>query len=69
MEELVAFLPEIALDAEAGRLVRNGIRIEPPAGAPEGDGPLRLTCEGRLVAIARVTDGLLRTDVVLQVIE
>jgi tRNA pseudouridine55 synthase len=70
VEELVAFLPEIALDPGDEQRVRNGIRIEPPAeqvGA--GEGPIRLTCEGRLVAIARLTDGLLRTDVVLQVIE
>ena len=71
VEELVAFLPEIALDAEGERLVRNGIRIEAPAGtaAGAGEGPIRLTCEGRLVAIARIADGVLRTDVVLQVIE
>ena len=71
VEELVAFLPEIVLDAEGERLVRNGIRIEPPVESPveEGEGPIRLTCGGRLVAIARLTEGLLRTDVVLQVIE
>ena len=74
VEELVGFLPEIALDDEGERLVRNGIRIEPPGPAQVGseggeEGPIRLTCGGRLVAVARITDGLLRTDVVLQVIE
>jgi len=68
VEELVGFLPEITLDAEHERLVRNGVRIEPRQEAV-GDGPFRLTHEGRLVAIARVSDGSLRTDVVLQVIE
>ena len=55
-------------------MVRNGIRIEPPEATEVGsgsgeEGPIRLTCGGRLVAVARITDGLLRTEVVLQVIE
>lgn len=68
-EELVAFLPEIRLGADDARRVRNGIRIEAPADEAGREGPIRLTCEGRLVAIARVEAGLLRTEVVLQVIE
>lgn len=63
-EALLPFLPEVELDAERARLVRNGIRIPAPEDAPEG--PLRLSFEGRLVAVARVADeGLLRTDMVL----
>jgi tRNA pseudouridine55 synthase len=69
VEELVSFLPEIPLGAEDAKLVRNGIRIEPPGGAPAEEGPIRLTCDEELVAVARLEGGLLRTDVVLQVIE
>jgi len=65
-EELVWFLPEIALDAEQARLVRNGIRIPAPAagGGAEGE-PHRLTLQGRLIAVARSREGLLVTDLVL----
>ncbi len=68
--DLVAFLPAIGLDAEAARRVRNGIRIEPPAGSGEAiaaaaDGPLRLLEDGRLVAVARLAGGRLRTEVVI----
>ena len=70
VEGLVGFLPEITLDSDQERLVRNGIRIEPPEPFRDRDDePIRLTHEDRLIAIARVNDGLLRTDVVLQVIE
>lgn len=64
LERLVAFLPELELDPGEARLVRNGIRLPaPPRAAAEA--PLRLTSEGRLVAIARVDAGELRTEVVL----
>jgi len=66
VEELVAHLPAVAIDSDDARRVRNGIRI--PA-ATTAAGPLRLTCEGSLVAIARAEAGLLRTEVVLPVIE
>ncbi len=60
---LVAFLPELELDAERARLVGNGVRIEAPPQCPAG--PLRIICEGRLVAIAAVIEGRLKTEVVL----
>jgi len=66
--DLVAHLSAIELDADDVRLVRNGIRIAAPADAP-GDEPVRLLGDGELVAIARAQDGLLRTEVVLPVIE
>lgn len=65
VEELVAHLPEVAIGAGAARRVRNGVRIPAADDARSGAGPLRLTCEGSLVAIARAEDGLLRTEVVL----
>lgn len=65
---LVAHLPVVELDAADVTRVRNGIRIPAPAEAPV-DEPLRLLAGGELVAIARSQDGLLRTEVVLPVIE
>jgi hypothetical protein len=62
----VAFLPAVELDPDAARLVRNGVKVEAPAGDDvPADEPLRLMCGGRLVAVARVAEGLLRTEVVL----
>ena len=69
VEELVVHLPAVELDGDDARRVQNGVRIPVPAEAEAGDGPLRLTREGRLVAIARACAGLLRTEVVLPVIE
>lgn len=67
VENLLPFLGEVDLSPEQAGRVRNGIRIEAPEAAGSGaDDPLRLTSEGRLIAIARVDeDGLLRTDMVL----
>lgn len=66
--ELVAHLPAVELGPEDVLRVRNGIRIPAPAGTP-ADEPLRLLAGGELVAIAHTQDGLLRTEVVLPVIE
>jgi tRNA pseudouridine55 synthase len=66
--ELVGYLPAIELDADAERLVRNGIRIEvpePAAAEAAGEGPVRLIGSGGLVAIATTVDGRLVTEVVL----
>jgi tRNA pseudouridine55 synthase len=68
--ELVAHLPGIELDADDERRVRHGIRIETPCGPPSGEeGPIRLTRDDRLIAIAHAEEGTLRTEVVLPVIE
>ena len=67
VEDLVAFLPRVELDSERARLVRNGIRIEAPPEVSGSPGPLRLTSAGALVAIARVEEDRLRTEVVLPV--
>lgn len=63
---LVAHLPEVRLDADSARLLRNGVRIEAPGAALAlGSGPLRVVAEGSLIAVARLDGGHLRTDVVL----
>lgn len=66
LEDLLGFLPEVRLGDERARLLRNGIRIEAPElGEEVSSGPLRVTCDDRLIAVARVANGLLVTDVVL----
>jgi tRNA pseudouridine55 synthase len=66
--ELLGHLPAVELDPDEARRVRNGIRIPEPAGIASV-GPIRLLANGELVAVARSQDGLLRTEVVLPVIE
>lgn len=63
---LLAHLPQVELDSERARLVRNGVRVEAPGAAlAHASGPFRLTSGGSLVAVARLEDGRLRTEVVL----
>ena len=70
VEELLPFLGEVELDPAQARMVRNGVRIPAPGAASGGQGPFRLSCEGRLIAVGRIEeDGRLRTEVVLPVIE
>jgi tRNA pseudouridine55 synthase len=59
-EELMSFLPERPLDAPEAERVSHGRQIP---GA--SDGPVRLTHEGRLIAIARPAGENLQPDVVL----
>jgi tRNA pseudouridine55 synthase len=81
VEDLTAFLPTVELDASAVERVGHGVALtggawgrdqEPqdgfrvPETAPGADRqPVRLTHEGRLIAIARVEDEHLRPEVVL----
>jgi tRNA pseudouridine55 synthase len=65
VEELLTFLPFLELGSDEARLVRNGVRIGAPAGVGADDGPLRLIHDGRLLAVARVFESELRTDMVL----
>lgn len=66
VEELIGHLPHFELDPGAEKQVRNGVRIPAPADGTGSDGgPVSLLSAGNLVAVARVTDGLLRTEVVL----
>lgn len=61
VEELMTFLPERTLDSKEADRVGNGVSI--PADGSEA--PLRLTHEGRLIAIARREGENLRPEVVL----
>ena len=72
VERLLDHLPERALDPEEARGVIHGVKLSHPeqteAGAGEEAGselPIRLTIDGRLLAIARPREGLLKTEVVL----
>jgi tRNA pseudouridine55 synthase len=60
VEELMGFLPERALDAAEAERIGHGRQLP---GASEG--PVRLTHEGRLIAIARPDGENLQPDVVL----
>jgi tRNA pseudouridine55 synthase len=61
VEELMSFLPEVKLDAEEAERVGHGIPVP-----GRGDAELvRLTHEGRLIAIARMKEDKLRSEVVL----
>jgi tRNA pseudouridine55 synthase len=59
-EEAMAFLPERALDESEAERVTHGAAIAGAAG-----GAVRMTHDGRLLAIARERDGALRPEVVL----
>ena len=67
--DLVAHLPAIEVGPGDERRIRNGIRIGLPAGIDAGTDPIRIMSGGDLVAVARARDGVLRTEVVLPVIE
>jgi tRNA pseudouridine55 synthase len=62
--EALGFLPERCLDPDEARRARHG---NPVAGTAEAGvvGPVRLTAEGELVAVAEPRDGLLRPVTVL----
>jgi tRNA pseudouridine55 synthase len=63
MEELTSFLPEHELDPTEAERVGHGIAVE---GGAEGAGEhVRLTHDGRLLAIARVETERLQPEVVL----
>jgi tRNA pseudouridine55 synthase len=61
--EALIFLPERVLGAEEADAITNGRWIE--AGA-EADGPIRLTHEGRLLAVGRRAEAAVRPEVVLE---
>jgi tRNA pseudouridine55 synthase len=63
VEELVSFLPERLLDAEEAEAVGHGRPVTEPFDVPPSH--VRLTHEGRLVAVARVDGENLRPEVVL----
>ncbi len=61
VERAMEFLPERPLQRDEAGRVRNGVAV------PDGDrgGAVRLTYEGRLLAVGRPRDGELRPEVVL----
>ncbi len=61
VEKLMAFLPEVFLDAAAAERVGHGVAVEGGVGADRA----RLTHDGRLIAIARSEEEKLRPEVVL----
>jgi tRNA pseudouridine55 synthase len=60
--EALGFLPEVRLDAEQAEAVSHGRAL--PAEEP-ADGPVRLSFEGELLAVARPEEGQLKPEVVL----
>ena len=62
VEAALAFLPERALGADEADRIAHGRGVE---AADEPEGPLRLTHEGRLLAVARRRGVTLRPEVVL----
>jgi tRNA pseudouridine55 synthase len=62
IESALVFLPERVLDPDEARRVRHGNAL----GAAEGEaGPVRMTADGRLVAVAERRNGSLRPVTVL----
>ena len=60
VEELMGFLPEVPLDTEAAERASHGVAVPGPA-----ERHVRLTHDGRLIAIARQDGEMLRPEVVL----
>jgi tRNA pseudouridine55 synthase len=66
LERALDFLPERPLDSDEARRARHGNAVE---GVVQGggDGPIRLTAEGQLVAVAEPRNGALKPVTVLSV--
>ena len=60
LEDALSFMPEVPLDADEARRVSHGQKLP-----GTGSGSLRLTHQGRLVAIAEVRDEMLKPTVVI----
>ena len=63
--QALAFLPERELSGEEAAGVSHGRSVAAARGAGDGGGPIRLTLEGELVAVARKADGEVHPEVVL----
>jgi tRNA pseudouridine55 synthase len=61
--EALDFLPERELDDHEAERTTHGVPLEPRG--DEGEGPLRLTHAGKLLAVARPREGGIRPEVVL----
>ncbi len=62
VERAVAFLPERRLSEEEAERVAHGVAVSAAEGV--GEGPVRMMAGGRLVAVGRRRDDLLRPEVV-----
>ena len=62
LADALPFLPERSLSAAEADAVRHG---RPVGDGPGAEGPVRLTFDGELFAVARERDGLLRPETVL----
>jgi tRNA pseudouridine55 synthase len=66
LEKALDFLPERALDSDQARRARHGNAVS-RLGDVGTDGPIRLTVDGELVAVAEPRDGALKPVTVLSV--
>jgi tRNA pseudouridine55 synthase len=64
LESALAFLPERRLDTDEARRARHGNSVTGTTGVI-GEGPIRLTVDGELVAVAEPRDGELKPVTVL----
>jgi tRNA pseudouridine55 synthase len=64
LEKALEFLPERVLDSDEARRARHGNAVSAPEGA-KANGPIRLTVDGELVAVAEPRDGSLHPVTVL----
>jgi tRNA pseudouridine55 synthase len=53
LEQALAFLPEVRLDPDQARRAGHGAAVSAPGPAPSGDGVVRLTDGGGLIALAQ----------------
>lgn len=63
--EALSFIPEQRLDSEQARAASNGRSLPSGGSRSQAQGPVRLTFDGRLVAVARPEGDELRPEVVL----
>lgn len=64
LESALGFLPERRLDSDEARRARHGNALTPNL-EESGEGPIRLTADGELVAVAESRDGALKPVTVL----
>jgi tRNA pseudouridine55 synthase len=64
LESALGFLPERRLDTDEARRARHGNAV-PGAGEEVAEGPIRLTADGELVAVAEARDGTLKPVTVI----
>ena len=60
LQDALAFLPSVRLDADDARRAGHGVAVTPAAGAPEGAGEVLLVDADGPIAIAELRDGALK---------